>query len=555
MVKLEWASCPVHLMSKYPLWVQTTRVFSAEPIHDRGGPSPDEPAELRAVRALLQVGAPTRTGAAATFARRLVEVLVRETAATGGTVVVDRDDGGGPATLAWVAGGSSPVSRTRVDLPLTPPWRGHLQLDGMIDPTDSPYVMVAQRIATALEYERLRLDARRQQERLNFLIEVGHLLGQSLDSGLTAALIPRMLVPRLAPWCALYLPGRGGRPRVAAAVHTDEAMTSQMLSDQHGLGLRLHSAELLDLVREAEVATLPAPLEGFLVPLAMGGETLGALAVGQDGASDVDTITVVEEVARRAAAALANAQAHEERQRVAHTLQQALLPPKLPVVPGLEIGTRYVPAGRNTEVGGDLYDVIALADGRTLCVIGDVAGKGAKAATVTGLVREVLRILVREGKSAADALGLLNTTLRERSDRHCTLAVCELAPVAADGTVHGTVLLAGHDRPLVVRADGGVEPVGEWGTALGVLDRVSCPARPVVLHSGDSLVLYTDGATERRSADGFFGHERLHRGAAQLAGHPADVIAASLTSLVMDATDEPPRDDIAFVVVRNGGTA
>jgi serine phosphatase RsbU (regulator of sigma subunit) len=205
-------------------------------------------------------------------------------------------------------------------------------------------------------------------------------------------------------------------------------------------------------------------------------------------------------------------------------------------------------------VGGDLFDVIALADGRTVCVIGDVAGKGAQAATVTSLVREVLRILVRDGKSVGEALAVLNSTLRERSDRHCTVAACELAPATSSGAVAVTVLLAGHDRPLVVRADGEVAVVGEWGTALGVLDRVSIPPREVVLHPGDSLVLYTDGATERRSGDEFFGHERLHRTASQLAGHPADVMAAGITGMVMDASPEPPRDDIAIVVVRNTAT-
>jgi serine phosphatase RsbU (regulator of sigma subunit) len=326
-----------------------------------------------------------------------------------------------------------------------------------------------------------------------------------------------------------------------------------MLSDHRGLGPALHSAAVRELVFGDDTASLPAPLEGFLVPLRSGGEGIGGIAIGQDGAADVETIEVAEEVGRRAAAALANARAHEERQRLSHILQQALLPPALPATPGLEIGTRYVPAGRYAEVGGDLFDVIALADGRTVCLIGDVAGKGAQAATVTSLVREVLRILIRDGKSVSEALGVLNATLRERSDRHCTVAVCEFAPPTPSGVVPATVLLAGHDRPVVVRADGEVTAVGEWGTALGVLDRVSCPPREVLLNPGDCLVLYTDGATERRAGEDFFGHDRLHRSASQLAGHSADVMAAGITGMVMDASPEPPRDDIAIVVVRNTG--
>jgi len=535
--------------------VQTTRVQTAGPKGDDRGYDEETARELSAVRSLLQVSSSTPAGDAAAFGRRLIDVLVRETGVRACAVMVDRDDGRGPVSLAW-SGGQPAVGAwaDRVALPLAPPWRGHLMVDAAGAAGRTSCLLVAQRVGAALENERLRLGSQRQQERLSFLIEVGNLLAQSMDPALTAALIPRLVVPRLAPWCALYLPGRGGRPYVAAAVHTDEAMTGQMLSEHRGLGPALHSDAARELVLGEGTASLPAPLEGILVPLRSGGEVLGGLAVGHGGAAEVDMIEVAEEVARRAAAALANARAHEERQQLSHILQQALLPAALPETPGLEIGTRYVPAGRYAEVGGDLYDVIALADGRTVCVIGDVAGKGAQAATVTSLVREVLRILVRDGKSVGDALAVLNTTLRERSDRHCTVAVCEFAPASADGTVAATVLLAGHDRPVVVRADGEVIAVGEWGTALGVLDRVSCPPREVELNPGDSLILYTDGATERRSGDEFVGHERLHRTASQLAGHPADVMAAGITAMVVDASPEPPRDDIAIVVVRNTGT-
>jgi serine phosphatase RsbU (regulator of sigma subunit) len=519
---------------------------------DHRGSDGETTGELAAVRALLQVSAPTQAGLTAAFGRRLTDLLIRATDIRACAVLVDRDDGLGPVPLAW--SGGQPAGATwagRMPLPLTPPWQGNVMVD-VPDPATRPSVeLVAQRVAAALENERLRVGGQRQQERLSFLVEVGNLLAQSMDSALTAALIPRLVVPRLAPWCALYLLGRGGRAHVATAVHSDEAMTTQMLSDQGRLGVVLHSAEVRGLVEAGEMASLPAPLEGLLVPLRGAGETLGAIAVAQDGAVDIETITVLEEVARRAAAALANARAHEERQRVSHTLQQALLPPALPAVAGLEIGTRYVPAGRYTEVGGDLFDVIALPDGRTLCMIGDVAGKGAQAATVTSLVREVLRILVRDGKSVHEALGVLNATLRERSDRHCTLAVCELAPPTVDGAVPARVYLAGHDRPVLVRATGEAVQVGEWGTALGVLQTISCPDRDIVLRPGDSLVLYTDGATERRDGDAFFGQDRLHRTAAQLAGHPADVMAAGITGAVVDASAEPPRDDIAIVVVRN----
>ena len=80
-----------------------------------------------------------------------------------------------------------------------------------------------------------------------------------------------------------------------------------------------------------------------------------------------------------------NARIHAERRTVAEALQRSLLPPALPRVAGIEFGAEYVPTGEGVDVGGDFYDVMALADGAWLVVVGDVSGKGVHAATVTGL--------------------------------------------------------------------------------------------------------------------------------------------------------------------------
>ena len=134
-------------------------------------------------------------------------------------------------------------------------------------------------------------------------------------------------------------------------------------------------------------------------------------------------------MARRAALAIENARIHAERGKVAHTLQQSLLPPVLPVVKGIGFAAEYVPTGDAAEVGGDFYDVVPLADDRWLVVVGDVSGKGVQAAAVTGLVRDVIRVLVRDGRPLPETLTRLNETLVERGGgRFCTLALAAVGP-------------------------------------------------------------------------------------------------------------------------------
>jgi sigma-B regulation protein RsbU (phosphoserine phosphatase) len=236
---------------------------------------------------------------------------------------------------------------------------------------------------------------------------------------------------------------------------------------------------------------------------------------------------------------------------VAHTLQQSLLPPVQPVVAGIGFAAEYVPTGDADEVGGDFYDVVPLPHDRWLVVVGDVSGKGVQAAAVTGLVRDVIRVLVQDGRPLTEALSRLNDTLVDRgSGRYCTLALAAVGR-GAEGRLDVGLHLAGHDRPVLVRGDGGVAFVGEGGTALGLLRSIESPSAQVSLQPGDSLVFYTDGVTERRHGRELFGLDRLQDAAAPLAGFSADVVAARLRSATLGFSPEVPRDDIAILVLRN----
>jgi serine phosphatase RsbU (regulator of sigma subunit) len=183
-------------------------------------------------------------------------------------------------------------------------------------------------------------------------------------------------------------------------------------------------------------------------------------------------------------------------------------------------------------------------------VIGDVSGKGVQAAIVTGLVRDVTRVLVRDGRPVAETLARLNETLVERGGgRFCTLALAVLSR-RPDGVVDAALHLAGHDQTVLVSADGRTRLVGRCGTALGLLPTIKSPVEQVVLLPGDMLIFSTDGVTERRHRGVLFGIDRLRGEASTLAGFPAEVVAARLKTAAVAFSPEPPRDDIAVLTVR-----
>ena len=221
----------------------------------------------------------------------------------------------------------------------------------------------------------------------------------------------------------------------------------------------------------------------------------------------------------------------------------------LPDVHGVGFAAEYVPTG--SEVGGDFYDVVPSGENTWIVVVGDVSGKGVQAATVTGLVRDVIRILVDDGKPMTEILCRVNRTLVQRGGgRYCTLAMASVTR-EPDGTLEVCLHLAGHDRAVLVRSDGKTSFVGDGGTALGLLETISSPNVAVTLHPGDSLIFYTDGVTERRRGRELFGTGRLRDAAAPLVGYPADVMAARLRSTTINFSVEEPRDDIAILVLRN----
>ena len=244
--------------------------------------------------------------------------------------------------------------------------------------------------------------------------------------------------------------------------------------------------------------------------------------------------------------------------RTREWLERSLLPEALLPVPGLEIGSRYLPGASSTELaGGDFYDAVRHGNQVTL-IIGDVQGKGLEAATLTSLARHTLRSSALRGLSPAQVLIELNAALLygqaeqeqgggEHAPRFVTAAAATFTPTSTGFDV--VIARAGHPPPVVVRSRGEIELIEPRGILLGVLRHPRIDEERVALAHADTVLLYTDGVTEHRSSAPHFDERQLgllvrnRREAAR-----AESIAQLVLDTVLLVAPAEQRDDIALLV-------
>ena len=233
--------------------------------------------------------------------------------------------------------------------------------------------------------------------------------------------------------------------------------------------------------------------------------------------------------------------------RIAHDIQQSLVPRQFPSLPGIDLDGRLEPA---REVGGDLYDV-SLVDGRWLYLsVGDVSGKGVPAALMMAAARSFLRTLARTARSPAAVLAELNQELCEGNESSMFLTLLLARIELATGRCE--VASAGHPAPLRVGADGQVHDLPRLrGVPLGVLPSIALQEHVLQLQPGDALLLYTDGLSELRLGEaawlGVEGIRRLLERMAGLSSH--DCLEQLLAEAHRLAAGELP-DDIALLHLR-----
>ena len=416
-------------------------------------------------------------------------------------------------------------------------------------------------------------EVKRAEISQRLLADAGELLGSSLDPDRTLQQIAELVVPQLADWCTVSVPDGRGNIRAAAVAHVDpeKVALARRIGERYpspadapsGVAQTIRDGRS-QLVNEIPDELLAAAAQddehlellrgvglraGLTVPMPAAGHILGALSLinAESGrrftSADVE---LAEELARRAGTAVENARLYTERSHIARTLQVGLLPGRIPPIPGWQIGTLYRPAGDENWVGGDFYDVFAVKVG-WVALVGDVAGRGADAAALTGLARNTLRTAAKLLDDPLDAIATLNAELLARDQMSlCSVAAVVLREDGARATAE--IVCAGHPLPLLVR-DGRVRAIGEFSPMLGAFDVREWRRRSVELESGDVLVLYTDGVFDTVGDDGRFGEERLQAALAGVA-HAPDAVSRIDAALSAFEVGEQADDTAVLAVER-----
>jgi PAS domain S-box-containing protein len=435
--------------------------------------------------------------------------------------------------------------------------------------------------------------------RAGLLDRIGERLGSSLELDDTLSRVADTLVPQFADHCFIDLrtkeglvrkvqmnaggwePNGAGWAKVGEHVTyprghlCDQAMAQGetiLIEDLREEDFRATTAESLEATREVAMTSVIA------APLHMRGQDLGVLTLALSDLTvrdaqhyAADDRDLVAAIASRVSVAVDNALLFEEERATALAFQTSLLPIKPPVLDGLEVAYRYVPAkplethgqGIQTQVGGDWYDIIQLSAGRVGIVIGDVEGRGARAAAIMGQLRSALRAFAQDDKAPADILRRLDDWLRTMTDEREDTGT---DPLTASCTYliydpwsrRLTIANAGHMPPLIV-TDEDVTPmrIEHQGVLIGV--RGMFPGLPTyreeahTLPAGSTLIFYTDGLVDRRQrADGHGHYEdaevfgMLSEAVKLVASESADKIAEAAEHAVPGQID----DDVAILVIR-----
>lgn len=329
-------------------------------------------------------------------------------------------------------------------------------------------------------------------------------------------------------------------------------------------GLPRHVATSLDgIARVVEPGDLRRMLRAFERAVVMGEPYEAEIRIKPDGADDAELRLFLLRgvpirradgtVARWAASAT---DVHDRRQagvaartnfarehRASLAFQQAALPRRLPVVPGLSFSAIYEAAQADALVGGDWYDAFALRDGRIVLSAGDVSGNGLNAAVTMSAVRQAIRGAAQLYPDPVAVLDAADRVLRsEQPDTIVTAFVGVLEPQ----TLGFAYASAGHPPALLSRHDGTVVELTAVDLPLGLRDeRTRVESQWMILPDRSLLVLYTDGLTEA-TRDILEGERRVHAALSS----PAIAAASEPAEALRNAVLTEAVDDVAILIVR-----
>ena len=438
--------------------------------------------------------------------------------------------------------------------------------------------------------------------RTGLLDRIGERLGSSLELDETLRRVADTLVPQFADHCFIELTGQDGglvrraqinawgwEPSMGGWAKPGDSVSYQ---PEHfcSRAMALNEAILVEDIRDepdwaptegGRVATREVGMTSVIAaPLTMRGKTLGVMTLALSDLTERDTRhysaddrDLVSAIASRVAVAIDNAQLFEEERATALAFQNSLLPSSPPELDGLDVAYRYVPAkpleshgqGIQTQVGGDWYDIIQLSAGRVGIVIGDVEGRGARAAAIMGQLRSALRAFAQDDKAPADILRRLDdwcrTMTSDPDDAGMDTPIVSCTYLIYDPWFRRlTISNAGHMSPLLVTGEN-VTPleIEHRGLLLGVRGMLGIPGLPTyreetrTLPAGSTLIFYTDGLVDRRHrADGPGHYEdaevfgMLSKAVMSVATQSVERVAQAAEHAVPGQID----DDMAILVIR-----
>lgn len=445
----------------------------------------------------------------------------------------------------------------------------------------------------------VQVGTERSTRRTGLLDRIGERLGGSLELDDTLSRVADTLVPQFADHCFIELRAKEGLVRrvqmnawgwkppqgawaqvgdtvvypadhfcTRAIAQRETILIEELLEEEHPTP----TAEGLEASRAVGMTSV------ITAPLIMRGQELGVMTLALSDLTErdarhyvADDRDLVAAIASRVAVAIDNALLFEEERATALAFQNSLLPNKPPALDGLEVAYRYVPAkpleshgqGIQTQVGGDWYDIIQLSAGRVGIVIGDVEGRGARAAAIMGQLRSALRAFAQDDKAPADILRRLDewcrTMIDEREDQSADPPTASCTYLIYDPWSRKlTIANAGHMSPMIVTdQDVTPLPIEHQGVLLGV--RGLFPGLPTyreetrTLPAGSTLIFYTDGLVDRRHRADGPGHYEDAEVLAMLSEAVKSVATESVERMAEAAEHAVPGqidDDMAILVVR-----
>jgi sigma-B regulation protein RsbU (phosphoserine phosphatase) len=304
--------------------------------------------------------------------------------------------------------------------------------------------------------------------------------------------------------------------------------------------------DLLEKVRAKDAGLPVVVMTGWgSIDTAVEAMRRGARSFVQKPWDDTTLVEVVQrEVAEGQAARRRDARFSRDYEE-ARQIQRALLPSVMPTLQGCTVAARWTPAA---GIGGDCYDVLRFSDTRVALSIADVVGKGLPAALLMSNLQAAVRAFATPTAEPHDVCSSVNRLLCRNIASGKFVTFCYTVIDLDKGVI--SYANAGHNPPIIVRADGTVEQLATTGLVLGVSSDWTYTTGTTPFRPGDRLICYTDGMTEARSrSDEEFGEDRLAALASQSRGHSVESLADSLIGAVTAWVDGPAQDDATLIVV------